>query len=119
MRIGANAKKLVPPLLNRWELLFIPSSVMFIDAFGRPLNVLLRFVSADMAPGANNAKSNVARPLLGKLLMLVFLIVVLAVLEVVSSCTADAVTSISAVASPSFNSTGKSVVRPVLITIEP
>ena len=68
-RVGANWKKLVPPLLKRWELLFMPSREIFIEALGSPLNVPVRPLSLlpmDWLPAIKVAKGSVSRPLSGR-----------------------------------------------------
>ena len=61
-----NAKKLVPPLLNRWALFAIPFNVMLIPAPGMPSNVLSRGVTPCWAPAERRVKGSVSLPARGK-----------------------------------------------------
>ncbi len=87
-RIGANTKKLVPPLRNRCELLFTPSSVMLMAPPGRPLYSLSREPALCAAPGTSSAKLRMLRPAIGSLAISSLLTVFAMVVDVVST-TAD------------------------------
>ncbi len=115
-RIGANTKKLVPPLRKRAELLLAPSSVMLIAPPGRPLYSLSRAPALVAAPGTSSAKLRMLRPAIGSLAISSLRTVLATVVEVVSTTGARASTCTSSVAPATRSCTTRSVEREVWTT---
>ena len=112
-RIGAKLKKLVPPLRNRCELLFTPSSVMLMAPPGSPLYSLSRAPALVAAPGTSSAKFRMLRPDSGSLAISALLTVFATVVDVVSTTAACPSTCTASETPATANCTTMSVAREV------